>query len=205
MKVGDGMTQAEKVLDFAKENMGIVTTRQVDELGVGRWVLQSLVNQGLLFKEQRGVYVTENGYAEDFFLLQQRYPKVIYSHETALFLHGFSLRVPLMINMTFLQGTSTTRMKADDIQPVMMSDKEFFETGIVTVERSDGTTIRVYDLERALVEILRPGYMADTQQVLQGYQMYAQSRWNLSKLFKYAKKFGVEEKVRDYMSVLLPA
>lgn len=105
------MNQVEKILLFANQNKGIVTTRQVKELGVGRWALQSLLKQEKIFRIHHGVYVTENGYFDDFFLLQDRYPKGIYSHETALYLLGFSDRIQNKINMTFLQGTSTLRMK----------------------------------------------------------------------------------------------
>lgn len=198
------MKQTDKVLDFAKQNNGIVTTRQVNELGVGRWTLQALERQGKLYLVQRGVYVTENGYADDFFLLQERYPKGIYSHETALYLLGFSDRAPIQINMTFEQGTSTVRMKEDAIRPVMISNKELFEVGMTTVQRPGGTLVKVYEIERVLVDLLKPRYDADLEQVIPAYKRYAASKkLNLNKLYRYARLFEVEEKVRNYMVVLL--
>ncbi|WP_022795985.1 type IV toxin-antitoxin system AbiEi family antitoxin domain-containing protein [Bavariicoccus seileri] len=198
------MNKAEKVLNFANQNNGIITTRQVTELGVGRWVLQTLEKLEKIYPVQRGVYVTENGYADDFFLLQERYPKGIYSHETALYLLGFSDRAPIQINMTFEQGTSTSRMKADNVLPVTISKKEWFEVGVTSVRRPGGTEVKVYEIERVLVDLMKPKYDADLEQVIPAYKRYAASKKkDVNKLFRYARIFGVEKKVRNYMGVLL--
>ncbi|MFV0361500.1 MAG: abortive phage infection protein [Suipraeoptans sp.] len=204
MKVGEAMNQVEKILNFANQNNGIITTSQVTELGIGRWALQTLEKLEKIYSVQRGVYVTENGYADDFFLLQQRYPKGIYSHETALYLLGFSDRVPIQNNMTFEQGTSTTRMKADNIRPVTISNKEQFDVGAISVQRLGGTKVKIYEIERVLVDLMKPKYDADLEQVIPAYKRYAASKKkDVNKLFRYARMFGVEEKVRNYMGVLL--
>lgn len=204
MKVGEYMNQAEKVLSFANQNNGIITTSQVTELGIGRWVIKTLEKSEKLYPVQRGVYVTENGYADDFFLLQERYPKGVYSHETALYLLGFSDRIPIQINMTFEQGTSTARMKADNIRPVTISNKEQFEVGVTSVQRPGGTEVRVYEIERVLVDLMKPKYDADLEQIIPAYKRYAASKKkDVNKLFRYARMFRVEEKVRNYMGVLL--
>ncbi|OCN04682.1 hypothetical protein A4S06_10710 [Erysipelotrichaceae bacterium MTC7] len=198
------MSQAEKLMNFANKNNGIITTNQLTQLGIGRWVLQRLEELEEIFPVQRGVYVTKNGYADDFFLLQERYPKGVFSHETALYLLGFSDRTPIQINMTFVKGTSTTRMKPDNIRPVTIGDKELFEVGITSVERPGGTTVRVYEIERVLVDLMRSRYDADLEQVIPAYKRYAASKKkDVNKLFRYARMFEVEEKVRNYMRVLL--
>lgn len=204
MKVGGCMNQAEKVLNIANQNNGIITTRQVTKLGIGRWVLQTLERLGKIYPVQRGVYVTESGYADDFFLLQERYPKGIYSHETALYLLGFSDRAPIQITMTFEQGTSTTRMKVDNIRPVTISNKDQFEVGVISVQRPGGTEVTVYEIERVLVDLMKPKYNADLEQVIPAFKRYAASKKkDVNKLFRYARMFGVEDKVRSYMGVLL--
>ncbi|MBJ6746029.1 type IV toxin-antitoxin system AbiEi family antitoxin domain-containing protein [Streptococcus sp. 121] len=198
------MNQKEKILKLAEENNGIVTTKQATALGVGRWVFQELVESEMLYQVQRGIYVTEDGFVDDFFLLQERYPKGVYSHETALYLLGYSDRVPIEINMTFKQGVSTSRMKLDNIRPVTISNKEQFDVGIITVVRPGGTEVKVYEIERVLVDLMKTTYNADLEQVIPAYRRYAASKGkDVNKLFRYAKMFGVEEKVRNYMGVLL--
>lgn len=198
------MKQGEKILHFAQQHNGIITTKQAEELGVKRSALQSLKKSGLLFLVQRGIYITENGYADDFFLLQERYPKGVYSHETALYLLGFSDRIPTWINMTFQQGTSTSRMKKDQIVAVTIKDSRLFHRGIRTVQRPGETRVNVYEIERVLVDLVRPRYDPDMEQLLPAYRKYAESvEKDINKLFRYARQFGVEDKVRNYIGVLL--
>jgi predicted transcriptional regulator of viral defense system len=202
MNVGDDMNTKQKILQILKENKGILLTSQVDEAGLGRWALKELVNENELISVQRGVYVSDEGYADDFFLLQKKYPKGIYSHETALYLHGFSERIPARIVMTFEHGVSTSRMKNDNIQAVVTT-KEFV-LGMVLLQRPGGTAIRIYDLERTIVDLLKPKYDTDYEQLIPAFKRYAiYSNKDINKLYRYARIFKVEERIRNYMGVLL--
>jgi len=202
MKVGEIMNQKEQILEIANQNNGMVLTKQIDEAGLGRWALKSLEESGKLTLVQRGVYVTKKGYADDFFLLQQKYPKGVYSHETALYLHGLSDRSPNKIVMTFKQGTSTGRMKEDKIRPVVITNH--FEMGITAIKRSGGVTVKVYDVERTIVDLLRPRYDGDLEQLMPAIKRYASgSSKDVNKLYRYADIFGVDDKIRNYMGVLL--
>ena len=196
------MTEKDKVIKLAEEYNGILLTSQVSEAGISRYTLGELVSENRLSYVQRGVYVTEKGYADDYFLLQQRFPKGVYSHETALYLLGFSDRIPLQLVMTFKQGTSTSRMKKESIRPVMVS--YHFEEGIIDVKRSGGTFVRTYCIERTLVDMLKKRYSADFEQLIPAIKQYAKYKdKNVNELFRYAKLFNVEAQVRNYMGVLL--
>jgi predicted transcriptional regulator of viral defense system len=200
--VATQQTQSEAILELAHRNGGIVLTSEVKAQGLKRWALQDLVDAKKLFPVQRGIYITENGYADDFFLLQQRYPTGIYSHETALYLLGYSDRVPLHYTMTFPHGTSTGRMKTDNIHPVTVSGD--YEKGVITVLRSGGTNIKVYKIERTLVDLLKPRYAPDMEQFIPAIRRFAAGKSkNLNELFDYAERAGVEDKIRDYIGVLL--
>ena len=196
------MTEKEKVIKLAEENNGLLMTNQVSKAGISRYTLGELVSENRLSYVQRGIYVTEKGYADDYFLLQQRFPKGVYSHETALFLLEFTDRIPLQFVMTFKQGTSTSRMKKDNIHPVMVS--HHFEDGIINVKRSGGTFVRVYCIERTLVDMLKKRYDADFEQLIPAIKQYAKYKdKNINGLFRYAKLFNVETQIRNYMGVLL--
>ena len=190
------------VLKLAEQNNGIVLTSQVSNAGISRYTLGELVSDGKLIYIQRGVYITESGYVDDFFLLQQRFPKGVYSHETALYLLEFSDRIPQQIVMTFKQGTSTSRMKEDNIRPVMVS--HHFDEGVVNLKKSGGILIRVYCIERTISDMLKKRYDPDLEQLIPAIKRYAASPdKDINKLFRYAKLFKVEAQVRNYMGVLL--
>jgi len=196
------MTAKEKIICLAEENNGILMTKQVTAAGISRYALKEVVEEGKLTNVQRGVYVMENGYVDDFFLLQHKFPKGVYSHETALYLLGFSDRIPMQIIMTFKHGQSTTRMKNENVRPVMITHG--FTKGIIEVERSGGTLIRVYNIERTLVDLVKSRYDPDLEQLIPALKRYAiHPGKDINRLYRYAKMFNVEEQIRNYMGVLL--
>jgi len=195
------LTQKEILIELAKKNNGVLLTKQANELGISRAIIKELVDIGVLQSVQSGIYVTKDGYADDFFLIGQKYRKGIFSHETALYLLGFSDRAPNKIVMTFNHGTSTSRFKEDDIRPVMISDN--LVLGESEIKRN-GLAIRVYSIERTLVDLLKPRYDADLEQLIPALKKYAgYSKKDINKLFEYARIFNVEEIMRGYMGVLL--
>jgi predicted transcriptional regulator of viral defense system len=196
------MNQLDIVRQMAEDNKGILLTKQVTEAGIPRSVLKELVKRNTLFPVQRGVYTTENGYADDFFLIQQKHSKGIYSHETALYLLDFSDRAPIIVSMTFKHGRSTSNIKNDGIKPVMVS--HHYEVGVIERERPGGTKVKVYNIERTLADLLKTRYDTDYEQLLPALKRYAASvEKDINLLFRYARLLGVEEKMRNYMGALL--
>ncbi|MGL4607824.1 MAG: type IV toxin-antitoxin system AbiEi family antitoxin domain-containing protein [Eubacteriaceae bacterium] len=196
------MSNRDKILRLAEKNHGVLLTKQLLNAKLPRWPLQSLVDEGQLIHVQRGVYVTQDTYIDDFFLLQLRFPNGIYSHETALYLLGYSDRAPLEITMTFKHGISVTRIKKENIRPIMVSNH--YDLGIIKIDHENRTVLNVYNIERCLVDLLRARYDADREQLIPALKRYAQSKdKDINRLFNYAKIFDVETKLRNYMEVLL--
>ncbi|KDA46685.1 MULTISPECIES: type IV toxin-antitoxin system AbiEi family antitoxin domain-containing protein [Ligilactobacillus] len=194
------MNNKEKILNIANSNGGVVLTKQVTAAKIPRSTLTDLVNVGILFPVQRGIYVTENGYIDDFYLLQARYPKGVYSHETALYLQNFSDRAPVVPTMTFKYGTSTTRMKGE-VKPVIVSKD--LDLGKIEIMHN-GSKITAYNIERTLVDLLKTRYNTDFEQFIPALKKYATSKnKDINKLFRYAQYFGVDIELQKYIGGLL--
>ena len=69
---------------------GTITVERVTNAGVHRSVLQKLVESGDIYRFGRGLYVLPNAWKDEFYLLQRKYGRGIYSHDTALYLLGYS-------------------------------------------------------------------------------------------------------------------
>ena len=78
-------TEAESVL---KEHMGYLPVSEMERRGVSRTEISRFVREAKLEKAAKGLYVSPNAESDPLFELQYRYPKAIFSHETALFLLG---------------------------------------------------------------------------------------------------------------------
>ncbi len=190
----------KKVLSLADN--GVLLSSEVTKAGIRRSAISELVAEGLLVQSSRGVYMLADEIEDEFFLLQKRYSRGIYSHATALFLLGYSDRVPLSMHMTFPAGYNSNTIKTENITITRVS-KLNYDLGITTVKTPYGNEIRVYDLERSLCDVLR-GQGDDIQIVQAAFKKYVTDRnKDINKLYSYSKQLFVEPKVRKYIEVLL--
>lgn len=194
------MVDIETLLNESKS--GAITASQVTEAGLHRSVLQKLVEDGSLEKVSRGLYIRSDAWEDDFYLLQQKYSRGIYSHDTALYLLGYSDRTPAKYAMTFPKGYNAASLKAEPLI-VKHAIPANYELGKIQITSPAGNPIWIYDLERTLCDVLR-GSGSDIQIVLPAMKKYALSKGkNIHKLMQYAEKLRVKPKVLRYMEVLL--
>ncbi len=183
---------------------GTITAEQVTAAGLHRSVLQELVDDGELYRYARGLYVRSNAWVDDLYLLQRRYGRGIYSHDTALYLLDYSDRTPTQYTMTFPKGYNAPSLKKESIL-IKRVVPENYSLGVIEVNSPFGNPLRIYDLERTLCDILR-GSGSDIQIVTGAMKHYAASKEkNIHKLLQYADQLHVRPKVLHYMEVLLPA
>ena len=186
-----------------KINNGIVTTTQVTEAGIPRRCLRALVDSGSLYRAARGIYVLPEVWEDEMFFMQYRFAKGIFSHETALYLHGLTDRTPIRYTMSFPFGYNAGNAKNQGIV-AKLSTKETYKLGIITISSPAGNPIRVYDIERTLCDIIKTRHRADIQVINQAMKTYAGSKEkNISKLMDYANQLQVKSKVMKYMEILL--
>lgn len=133
---------------------GTITAKQVTESGIHRSVLQELVTDGDLCRFGRGLYVRSDIWEDEFYLMQFRYGRGIYSHDTALYLLGYSDRTPAKYTMTFPKGYNSPSLKQENIiiKRVVPDNYSF---GIIEIKTPCGNPVRIYDLERTLCDIVR--------------------------------------------------
>ena len=197
------MSDREKIKKMleASEN-GIITSAQVTEAGLHRNTLQQLVKDGEIYRFGRGLYVRCNSWEDDFYLLQKKYGRGIYSHDTALYLLGYSDRTPAKYTMTFPKGYNAPSLK-QEIIIIKRVVPENYEFGQIQIKSPAGNLIRTYDLERTLCDILR-GNGSDIQIITDAMKRYAASgEKNIHKLMQYAERLRVSPKVLRYLEVLL--
>lgn len=197
------MTEIEKILKIADKQEGIVTASDVTNMHISRRALTDAVNMQLLIRIGRGIYSRPEAWEDEWLITQYRYSKGIYSHDAALFLHGFSDRTPASLTMTFPHGYHIHKSRDVRINS-KYSIVEIYLLGIETILSPTGHRIKVYDLERTLCDVVRGNEKIDIQIVNGAMKQYARYRGkNIRRLMKYAKTLRVEQKIKNYMEVLL--
>ena len=197
------MSKYDNVIGIAHDNEGVVTSKEITEQNIPRRILTEMVQKDMLVKESRGMYFLPDAWDDEWMMIQYRYSKGIYSHETALYLHGYTDRTPASFVMTFPRGYH----RRND-ETVLIKEKHavmnIYELGIADLESPAGNLVKAYDLEKCLCDIVRSNKDFDVEIVNAAMKKYAQDpNRNVNKLMKYAKILKVEAKIRNYMEVLL--
>lgn len=197
------MDYIKAITDMLGRQSGIVTTALVSAAGIPRHYLSKMVAMNLLRKVARGIYAVPEAWEDEMFLLQYKYSKGIFSHETALYIHGFTDRAPTRFVMTFPYGYHAESIASTNIRMKKVV-KGIYELGSVEKQTTFGNKIRLYDLERTLCDIVKGNNSCDIQIVNQAMKRYALSKEkNISRLLQYAEQLRVKPKIIAYMEVLL--
>lgn len=188
---------------IAGKQNGYVTSSQVTSLGIPRRLLTDAVESGELVQVARGLYALPDTWEDVLFITQHRFARGVFSDETALYLHGLTDRAPFSLTMTFPRSYNTTAARKAGVICRTCAD-DLLDLGMREMVTPYGNPVRAYDAERALCDIVRGQAVVDSQVVVPAMRAYAASRdRDVVKLMEYARKLGVEAKVRGYMEVLL--
>jgi len=197
------MDNLKAITDMLERQSGIVTTAQVSAAGIPRLYLSKMTAKNLLRRVERGIYAAPEAWEDEMFLLQYKYSKGIFSHETALYVHGFTDRTPTRFVMTFPYGYHAQSIASTNVR-MKKTVKSIYELGIVERKTTFGNKIRLYNLERTLCDIVKGNNSCDIQIVNQAMKRYALSKdKNISRLLQYAEQLRVKPKILAYMEILL--
>lgn len=105
------MKSSDRILKAAEMNGGTITTKEVDKMNIHRTTLSTMVDKGLLEHSARGVYVLPAKLDDEFYNLQVRLKKGVFSNVSALYLLGFTDRTPIKFDMTFPSPTTLQELK----------------------------------------------------------------------------------------------
>jgi predicted transcriptional regulator of viral defense system len=135
--------------------------------------------------------------------MQTKYPKLIYSHETALYLHGLSDRTPFEYSASVPSGYKVVGLVADRFK-IYYIKKELHELGVETVKSSHGNPIRTYDMERTICDVIRSRRRIDVQILNDALKRFVKLKSvDHSILLDYAKKLKIEAVLKNYLELLL--
>lgn len=87
MVVKIDMNYEEKLKTMIINKNGTILTSDVTDRDIPRQYLSSLVQKNELERIAQGVYVTPDTLVDDMYCIQLRSDKLIFSHETALYMH----------------------------------------------------------------------------------------------------------------------
>ncbi len=181
---------------------GYLNTKDVVNNNIPRTYLTKLVKETKIERVSRGVYTKKNVLADEFVILQSKSKNAIYSNATALYLYGFSNRIPIKYDITINNGYNGSLQKNSNVN-LFYTKKDLLDLGVTNYKLDSGNIIKVYDLERTICDIIKNKKKIDAEIFNKTIREYFYSKnKNTLKLYEYAKKMNIYDKVRDTFEVL---
>lgn len=183
-------------------NNGYLTTKDVIEHNIPRIYLSRLIDEHIIERVSRGIYIKSNDIPDDMVVLQNKSKNAIYSHMTTLYLYGLSNRIPIKYDITVNQGYNGTLQRDNNVN-LFYIKRDLLNLGLTTYILDTGYEIKVYDLERTICDIIKNKNRLDQEVVNKAIRKYFYSNnKNVFKLYEYAKKLKIYDKVRNTFEVL---
>lgn len=189
--------------NILKDQNGILLTSDLRKHGIPRTYLSVLEKNGEIQRISRGIYSAIGDIMDEMVGIQVRYKGAIFSHETAAYLLDLTDRTPLFYSVTVPAGYNATSLKASGVK-VYFVNRGLYLSGLITVKSPHGNDIRTFNLERTICDLLRSRNQIDVQQINESLKRYVSKRdRNIDVLYSYARQFGIQKIVREYVEVLL--
>ena len=195
------MTNYEKILNLIKNNGGYITTKEIVNNNINKMFLTNLVKDKKIIRLSRGYYGLKDYIPDNYYIISMKSKNVIFSLNTALYLHNLINRTALLFNITLPYGYSGSLQKDKNII-INYVKKEIHNLGVEEIYSPFGTKIKVYDIEKTICDIIKNNIDSEIfSEALKNYIKLKNK--DLNKLIKYAKKMKIEKKVKEYLKVLL--
>ncbi len=197
------MSDLEKILKLAESNHGFVTTTEVVENNLNKMALKRLCDKKKLERISKGYYCLPDTLVDDFYITIIKSKNAVYSHETALYLHNLSDRVPLRFDITVPVGYGGNLQQNNNIS-LHYINKKLLDLGLEIIKSPFDNDIRCYDIERTICDIIKDKESMDTEIYTKALKWYAQRKEkDIVKLNKYAEALKIKEEVMEIMRIIL--
>lgn len=197
------MNYIKRIEKIINEQNGTLLSLDLDKNKIPRTYLSMMVADGKIERIDRGIYVLPDLLEDEMFIMQKKYPNLIYSHETALFLHELSDRTPFEYSVTVPSGYKVVSTVSERTK-IYYIKTDLHLMGIIEGKTPFGNTIRLYNVERTICDILRSRNRMDIQIFSDALKRVVKKKhFDYALLLEYARKFNVEKLLSTYMEVLI--
>lgn len=191
-----------KILKIMKKNNEIITPAKLEEKGISRVYLSRMEEEGIIERIDRGIYVTKDFKYDEYYLFQLKYPKAIFSYNTALYFYEMTERTPIKMDVTVYREYNPHRFK--DLVNVYKVSKELYNLGVTERKSPQGMKVKTYNLERTVCDIIKDKDCLDIETRNKAIKKCIKSKeFSASTMFEYAKKMNIYDKVKNYMEAII--
>lgn len=194
------MIKEKQILNLAKKNNGIITTKAITENNIARFYLTKLVKDKKIFRIDRGVYSTQKQDIDPYYNMQNKSKKIIFSHFTSLEIQGFYKNIDTKIQISVPQSYNAKKFSKD--YKVFYNNQRNYKKGLIQYNYK-GNIINIYDIERTVCDIIKDRSRFDELEYYRFINYYfSMEHLNYKKLLEYSTILKISELVHHYLAIL---
>ncbi len=188
-----------------KKAGGILKMSEAIAFGIHRRELYKLRDKGILEVIGRGLYrlttIPESALS-DFIPIAKKNPRGVICLISALAFHEITTQIPHFVYAALPRNARKPAITYPPMRYFWYSEK-LLKTG-VEKHKIDGCIIRIFNIEKTLIDCVKFRNKIGMDIVLKALKMYWRSKKaDLGKLFKYAKLFRVENFLKPVMEAII--
>ncbi len=193
----------EKIKKLLKQNNGIITTKQIEEIGISRVHIKQFIENGIIEKVKKGIYISNDMIEDEFYIFQLKNKNAIFSYNTAMYLFRASERTPDKIDVTVYSGYNVQRFP-NNIR-VHYVKKDLLNLGVVMINSPSGFKVKVYNMERTICDILKDRNTGVDKEQTNKFirNMIVHNQVDLNKIWEYAKKLKCAKQLEKVMEWII--
>jgi hypothetical protein len=181
---------------------GVLKTSELNALGISSRKIKKLLEKNIIKKIKRGYYELSNSINPDEVIIARLFPNAVIFLESALIYYGYTDRIPSAWQIAVDKDSEKSQYKIEypPIEPYYLEPK-FLKIGVDTIQ-VEGVTIKIFDRDRTICDILRYENKLEKEVFSNAVQRYVKDqKKNIRKLFEYAELFNIKNKVQTYIGV----
>lgn len=193
----------EKIKKLLKQNNGIITTKQIEEIGISRVHTKQFIEKGIIERVKKGIYISSDMIEDEFYIFQLKNRNAIFSYNTAMYLFSETERTPDKIDVTVYSGYNVQRFPKN--MRVHYVKKDLLNLGVVMVNSPSGFKVKVYNMERTICDILKDRNTGVDKEQTNKFirNMIIHNQVDLNKIWQYAKKLKCVKQLEIVMEWII--
>jgi len=196
------MSKYGSVLRSIKDSNGIITIDDFKKNNISYHYINKLVKDNSIIRIKSGMYVKTDCFIDQFYFIQHKIRKGVFSYNTALYLLGKTEVIPHVIEITVPRDYHMTNK--DKSVKIHYTNNENIKLGVIKVKSPYGMIVTTYNLERTICDIVKNQSILDREQinkVIRNAFIHGQIDGN--KLIQYSKKLRCEKRIRNIIEVMI--
>lgn len=197
------MRKNEIMDNLIRKNNGYFLTSEAVAEGISKTYVAEYIRKNSLERVAHGVYISDYAWFDYLYIIMLRNKEVVFSHESALAIHGLMEREAPGIMLTVNRRYNASHLRKMGCT-VYTVKQELYDMGLTEGTTFYGNIVRLYDIDRTICDIIKYKRKIEPQTYLTAIKEYMRSsQKNINNLMKYAKALGVDKTVRLYAEVML--